>query len=291
MSYVERVQRSVDFIEQNLREDITLDGIANAAAFSPYHFHRVFSLTVGETIKNYIRKRRLTEAAYELRDSNRRILDIAFEYRFESQESFSRAFKKLFSVSPAIYRSLTKYPKFYEKKVLTEEGIMHRAKGIEVKSEIINKETFWVVGMEYRGSKEHHGEIPKLWGKFDGRSKEISNRQGKVVSYGVCFSTPSMLQKDEFYYMASVPVTSSDDVPEGMVAKEIKGGDFVVITHKGPISKISDTLDYVYGSWLPKSGFDPDDRANLELYDQRFKFEDPESEFDILVPIKKSSKS
>jgi len=289
MSYVGRVQIAVNFIEGNLRESISLPDVGKAAAFSPYHFHKIFSLTVGEGIKNYIRKRRLTEAAYELRDSDRRILDIALDYQFESQESFSRAFKKLFLINPGGYRDLTKFPKFYEKKKLTEEAIMHHAIGIEVKAGIIKKDSFWVIGMEYKGSKEHRGEIPKLWESFDKRAHEIPNRDGTKISYGVCFATPSMLQKDEMSYLASVPVSNPKNIPEGMVAREVKGGEFVVVTHRGGISKISTTIDFIYGSWLPKSGFDPDDRADLELYDERFKFNSDECEFDILVPIKKST--
>ncbi|UYO99245.1 helix-turn-helix transcriptional regulator [Oceanotoga sp. DSM 15011] len=69
-----------------------------------YHFHRIFNELTGETLKSYIRKRRLTEASKDLLNCNNSIIDIAFDYGFESQESFTRAFKKVFKVTPGKYR-------------------------------------------------------------------------------------------------------------------------------------------------------------------------------------------
>jgi AraC family transcriptional regulator len=283
MSYVVRIQNAIDYIEENLLEELQLIHIAKQANFSPYHFHRIFSATVGETIKTYIRKRRLTEAAYELRRDESRIIDIAIKYQYESQESFTRAFKKMFNVPPGDYRNLSTFPAHFEKSKLSEEAIMHRAYGIEVKANIVSMETFWVVGLEYVGPVTFQGD---LWDQFIPRMKEIKNATGKGVSYGVCYATPDMCQEGEVSYMASLPVTKAEDVPDGMVARKVDGGNFAVITHKGAISKISDTIDFVYNSWLPKSGYEVDDRADLELYDNRFMGEDDASEFDLLIPIK-----
>lgn len=285
MSYIARVQRSIDYIESRLQDEISLLEVAKVAAFSPYHFHRIFSLIVGETLKSYIRKRRLTEAAYELRDTDGRIIDIALTYQFESQQSFSRAFKKQFFVTPAEYRKLSKFPRYYEKKQLTEDVIMHRNEGININTTIITLPTITVVGLEYRGSRQHEGKIPALWGQFSQRQHEVPHRDGKAVTYGVCYANKDMIQNDDMIYIAGVPVTQVGELPEGMVSWQAKGGKFVSVTHKGPISKIRETLDFIHGTWLPKSGYDPDDRSDLELYDERFKFDDPSSEFDLFVPI------
>lgn len=286
MSYVTRVQSAIDFIEARLKDDISLLDVAKTAAFSPYHFHRIFSLIVGETLKSYIRKRRLTEAAYELRDGERRIIDIAVDYQFESQESFSRAFKKMFYVNPAEYRKLSKFPRYYERMQLTEESIMHRTTGIDIQSQIVTLDTITIVGLEYRGSREHQGKIPEMWGTFMSRIAEVPHRVGGNTTYGVCYANKGMIQNDDMIYVAGAPVTAVDKLPDGMVSWEAKGGKFVSVTHKGSITKIAETLDYIHGTWLPKSGYDPDDRSDLERYDERFKFEDPSSEFDILIPIK-----
>jgi AraC family transcriptional regulator len=98
------IGRAVIFIETNLYEPLTVESVADAVSYSYYHFHRYFQAVMGETIGSYIRSRRLTQAAYDLIYSNRRILDIAVSLYFESAESFTRAFKKRYGITPTEYR-------------------------------------------------------------------------------------------------------------------------------------------------------------------------------------------
>jgi len=98
------ITQEVDYIEQNLKGNMCLDNIANAAYCSPYHFHRIFKRIVGDTPGNYIRKRRLAEAAKELKESRKGILEIAMDYGFESQAAFTYAFKRQFNNPPGYDR-------------------------------------------------------------------------------------------------------------------------------------------------------------------------------------------
>jgi AraC-like DNA-binding protein len=104
MDYNQKIRTSIEYIEGNLGEKILLENLAKQVFLSKYHYHRVFHALVGETVMAYIRKRRLTEAAKELRESDIEIVDVALKYQFGSQESFSRAFKRMFKVSPGEYR-------------------------------------------------------------------------------------------------------------------------------------------------------------------------------------------
>ncbi|WCN37719.1 helix-turn-helix domain-containing protein [Aneurinibacillus uraniidurans] len=103
--YVSRIKQGIAYIEDHLKEDISLDQVARQSAFSTYYFHRLFQSIVGINVADYVRKRRLTAAAYELISTERRILDIALDYRFLTQESFTRAFKKMFYMTPGRYRT------------------------------------------------------------------------------------------------------------------------------------------------------------------------------------------
>ncbi|SCY61400.1 helix-turn-helix domain-containing protein [Alkaliphilus peptidifermentans] len=107
--YCKNTQNAINFIEDNLYNDIVLEEVANVSKFSLYHFYRVFSTLTGLTIKQYIRLRRLSMAAIEMRDTNNSIIDIAVKYGFNSQEAFSRAFSDMFSIMPGKYRK-TKQP-------------------------------------------------------------------------------------------------------------------------------------------------------------------------------------
>ncbi|HNW32031.1 MAG TPA: AraC family transcriptional regulator, partial [Caldisericia bacterium] len=92
IDYIDKMQDAIDFMEAKLKEDIRLNDVAFEVGFSSFHFHRIFLANVGETVTEYMRKRRLSEAARELMETDHRILDIAVDYQFESQEAFTRAF-------------------------------------------------------------------------------------------------------------------------------------------------------------------------------------------------------
>lgn len=104
MSYGENIRQSIDFIEQHLSEEITLDNLAQLSYFSKYHFHRMFKSTIGKTLMEYVRERRLIRAAHELIYSSKKITDIAFDLSFNSQDAFDKAFKRMYGITPKEYR-------------------------------------------------------------------------------------------------------------------------------------------------------------------------------------------
>lgn len=108
MTHIQEIQASLDYIEMNLHEKLTLDEISKFAGFSKFYFHRVFQKEVGISLYDYVRRRRLARAASVLLNTNTPILDIALTYRFESQEAFTRAFKSVYQLPPGKYRSAIK---------------------------------------------------------------------------------------------------------------------------------------------------------------------------------------
>ncbi|WP_211655736.1 helix-turn-helix transcriptional regulator [Planococcus alpniumensis] len=106
MNYEHFIQQSIQWIESHLHEAISANEIAAVSGFSQSHFHRIFQNTVGISAIEYIRKRRLANAASQLLYTDERIIDIAFFYQFESQEAFTRAFKKVYQLPPGRYRKI-----------------------------------------------------------------------------------------------------------------------------------------------------------------------------------------
>ena len=101
---LETIKKVVDYIEENLNDELNLDKIAEKAGYSKFHLHRILSKIVGETIHKYIQKRRLTEAARKLVYTDESIIDIALISGYESQQAFTLAFKKMYKSSPQMYR-------------------------------------------------------------------------------------------------------------------------------------------------------------------------------------------
>lgn len=108
MDYLDKVQKSLKYIGDNLTNSITLDDLSRQAYFSSYYYHRLFQSVVGEPLMEYVRRKRLLSAADDLLYTDNNITYIAFKYQFNSQDVFSRAFKRLFGVTPNEYRKLNK---------------------------------------------------------------------------------------------------------------------------------------------------------------------------------------
>ncbi|UII57574.1 AraC family transcriptional regulator [Cytobacillus spongiae] len=106
MIYSPVVQKTISHIESNLQEVLSLDLLADEVGFSRFHYHRVFQREVGVSIAEYIRYRRIANAASLLLYTDRKIIDIAFLFLFESQEAFTRAFKKYYGMPPGQYRKV-----------------------------------------------------------------------------------------------------------------------------------------------------------------------------------------
>lgn len=291
MDYIQRVRQAIAYIENNLEQKIFLEEIAKEACFSKYHFLRIFQAIVGDTAGNYLRKRRLTKASYDLIYTAMPLFDIAIKYQFESQQAFTRAFKNFFGISPGIYRreNISKY--MMECKELDEDRFNHISNSITLKPSYSEFSGCKLIGMETKTSMQEN-RISKLWADFFPRMKEIQNLTGKQQAFEFRkpdpnFELSEFTVETEFTEMAGLPVTSFDFIPEGMVKFEIPAGRYAVFTHLGKTQDLYKTYEYIWSVWLPCSQEEVDMRFDFELYDKRFLGpENPDSQIDIYIPIK-----
>ena len=289
IDYIDKMQDAIDFMEAKLKEDIRLNDVAFEVGFSSFHFHRIFLANVGETVTEYMRKRRLSEAARELMETNRRILDIAVDYQFESQEAFTRAFKKMFFMSPGQCRREKPAMHLFLRRCSDREGLKFmRGEKIEVDSKILELGEIRAVGLRCHGDVREGGlkqEIKQLWEKFNKVASSVKNISKTGIALGIC----SMIEGEEPHimeYVCSMKVDDVSDVPQGMVARKLSPQKYAVFTHKGELDKVGQTYDYIYQTWLPQSGCELIDAPDFELYDDRFAPDKDESEFDIYISIK-----
>lgn len=290
--YLKAINSALSYIEENLERPISLDELGNKAGISPYHFHRMFQAFTGYTPGEYIRKRRLTEAAMKLLKTDERLIDIALDYCFQSQESFTRAFRKQFKTTPARYRNLGENRYLFERKFISEETLIHWNGGITMQPQIIEKESFKVIGILGEFTLENN-TIPQMWEAFIPRMGEIGNKKNPQVSYGICSSPDpdanykEFTEQTLFNELVCQEVEHFDSIPAGMVTRTIPTGKYAVFTHKGPLANLKATYDYIYKNWLPGSGYTLPTNYDFERYDERFNPMNQEnSEIDIFVPIK-----
>jgi AraC family transcriptional regulator len=139
---------------------------------------------------------------------------------------------------------------------------------------------FSAVGITYFGNNSN-GEIPALWEAFNKRYTDIKNKSRSMICYGICDS--DMDSEGRFQYSACAEVDSFEGIPEGMEAKVVPAGKYMVYTYGGAIKDLGEFYESIFTEWLPSSRNEMDCRPQLELYDDRFM---RNGEFDIYVPIK-----
>lgn len=293
MEYAARIQLAIDYIEAHLTEALSLAEVAHQAAFSSWHFQRLFSALTGEPLKTYIRKRRLSAAAFELQQSQQRILAIACKYRFESQAAFTRAFQAQFGCPPGKFRLQPR--RLPAPLVISADYLNHLSGGFNMEPEIVNLEALHVVGLSNRfisilaPDANNFEVIPALWDRFNARKSEIQGaRPGVAVGLCLCEDDPSETENTgELSYLAGSVISAepSEPLPEGMRLISIAAGPYARFTHHGELTKLQHTMSYIHLTWSPRSGYQLDQRPEIEWYDSRFKPDQADSAFDILIPL------
>lgn len=300
MNYFQRFQRSIDFIENKLTEDITLVEVANKANCSLYHFHRIFKILVGNSVKEYIRKRRLTLAAEELVQTQKSVIDIAFDCRYGAPESFTRAFKKMYGLSPLQYRKWGVFIPLNYKADLLKIYLEEQKRGIKMKPVIKEKDEFIVVGIELNtqyGSCQR--DVPKFWNTFSKKESfnKLKNLKSPEQIFGICYgscngrcSNPDFaldpkIGEDGFGYLICSEVDHLEAVPEGFVFRTIPKGRYAVFTVKGGGPKIQKGVESIYKNWLSNTSYELADAPNFERYDETWTGKE-NAEMEIWIPIK-----
>ncbi len=280
---MQRFFKSIEYIEAHLHEKISVHDIAAASHYSTYHYSRVFKALVGDTPKEYLRKRRLTLAAKRLLTEDVGILELAIESQFDSQEAFTRAFKALFDMTPAQYRKINEPFRLLYKNPFNEQDMDYLQNRVSMEPEIIEHPAMKIVGI---ATQYDDGDLslPKLWSAFRPYRDSIPNRAGKDF-FGIYESYEESEDETRFVYICSAQVSNFDDVPEGMITRELEAQTYARFTHTGPIANLENTLRYIWGSWLPKSNYEYADKPDFELLPAGFNDADPENVIYLNIPV------
>lgn len=291
--YEERVEKAIRFVEENLKDRLTLERIAEQASFSKYHFLRIFSALTGETVGSYVRKRRITRSAEALINTRQSILSIALDYQFDSQEAYTRSFKTVYKTTPGQYRKKGIDQLVFRQNELSAERLDHLRSNISLVPEIIEIQAKKLIGMSIETSVVNNS-IPELWTEFTGRMPEIETDK-QTGRYGFQLYNPDLeieqIATDEsFESWATVEVENFRKIPSGMKPYTLAGGKYARFIHSGGVRNFQMSLDYIYGTWFPASAYEPDKRDAFQRYGEKFFGpNDIKSELEVYVPVTSSN--
>ncbi|WIV12470.1 AraC family transcriptional regulator [Proteiniborus sp. MB09-C3] len=298
MDYIDLIQNTIDYIDDNICEKITVDKLAEIAGFSTYHYYRVFYSFVGIPVMEYVTRRKLQYALSEL-SNNKKIFDIALDFGFETHAGFTKAFKKQFGYAPSFYRMHA--PIGFPQKVDLKKVKINKIGGIIMQPKIVNRDSFKIVGYEFKTTlrnNAHSRDIPAFWDQCNIEGKEAllykTQNPPRHGEYGICVNTN--METDEFSYVLGIEVTSFDNASEDMYTLEVPAATYAVFTTPSVasddgsfVSSIQGTWKYILEEWFPNSCYEIDDsKLDFEFYDERcHPWEYEKICMDIYIPIKK----
>jgi AraC family transcriptional regulator len=263
--YYERIVRTLIYIQRHLDDELELENLASVAAFSRYHFHRVFRGLVGESPKEHIRRLRLERAAQKLKQRDGPITEIALEAGFETHESFTRAFGVMFGVSPSGYRAAHQpAPQSTSGTHLDAVSGYHPPDyGEPLPVEVKEMPSMKVVFLRHAGP---YSQVGATWGRLMSWAgmRGLLGPQTRMI--GIVYDDPDITPADKVRYDAAV-VVNRPVQPEGEFGwREIPGGEYAVFTHQGAYENFENTYQRFFGGWLPGSGRELRDAEAFEEY-------------------------
>ncbi len=286
MTNREVILKSINFIENNLRNEITVMDISKEVCYSLYHFIRLFQNVTGFSPKAYLQQRRLSEAANDLMKTNKKIIDIAFDYQFGSHESFTRAFRKHLKSKPIDIRNGNTLSAFPLLCPITEDFVNQADKTKNKEPEIIKLEEIKLIGISVFVKDNDKGIIiTELWAKFLNQYNEIKNRIIPEKFYQVQFWSNNQELNGLFFFIG-VEVDSCQYDSLSFVSKIIPKAKYLRFIHKGFSNKVGYTYKYIYNQFLPDTDYKLTLPYNFEYYGKRYKGPYNEnSESEIYIPV------
>ena len=314
--YTARINSVIDYINQNLDGDLSLKKLSHIALFSPFHFHRIFSAMVGETLNQFIQRVRVEKAATLLVNNKRTpITDIALDCGFSSPATFSRTFRETFGMTASKWRTGGYHRR---RNICITESNIHQTiskqgKDFNISSMYIDNTTqnlTWRITMkdeqnvkvEVKDQPETYVAYIRHIGPYQGDSSLFEKLFQKLFQWAgprgllrfpdtkamcIYHDNPEITDADKLRTDICITVPQ-DTAVDGEVGKmTIPAGTFAIARFELKADEYKQAWDSVYGGWLPNSGYQPDEGPCFEIYHNDPK-EHPENKsiVDICIPVK-----
>ena len=271
---------TVNYIETVLDGEIDEKKISSLSGYSYPMFSRLFSMLTETTLSEYIRSRRLTEAAVDLRDTDEKIIDIAMKYGYESPDAFGAAFKKFHGFTPSEVKEGKPF------KLVSKIQLALSVKGgrsMDIRIE--KKQAFKVAG--YNEQDINSSLCPGVWDKLFGKySREEQTKLGKGESVGVCHDVES---PDRINYMAGYITTDVEKAKAmGLEVLEVDEAEYAVVELTGKVPEcIHAGWKYLMEVFFPEHGYIHSGKPDFEYYFKGDMYS-PDYKMELWVPVMKA---
>lgn len=264
MEWLRNLNNAINYIEENLEGTISYDEAARIACCSTSYFQRMFAYVAGLSLSEYIRCRKMTQAAFELQSGELKVLDIGLKYGYMSPTAFNRAFKSVHGISPIVARRTGVKLNSYLPLKLTVQVLG----GENMPYQLEKKESIRVVGMRIPLSddmEKNQKIVPEFWKEvLQGDSiKELCKLENKGLE-GILGVTAYINPQEIYYYIG---VATEMEIPESMYELKIPATDWVVFKCNGPYKEsVQNIFKRFLTEWLPFSGYQYAELPDLEVY-------------------------
>jgi len=286
------LDRVLAHIERHLFEPLSVGALADVAELSLFHFSRLFTARLGESVMAYVRRRRMLRAAAKLGQNPGvaddiaapALIELALDCGFESQEAFTRAFQQVFGVTPGRYkRDPARYQASAMERAMNQT--LAEKPNVTLLDGVTRKDAFVVAGISIRISKESVGEIPALWPKLM-KHVPFDGQKGQVC-YGLCYG--SNMTDGSFNYMAAAEIAPDKRPPAELTLMQVPAQTYAVfriILATGEIHpQMQAAMRTIFSEALPNSGRKPSGGIDLEVYGERFNPDKAGSVLDFYIPV------
>lgn len=286
MNSLEHMNRALQYIEENLADEIDNKEVARLACCSEYHFSRMFSFLAGITLSEYIRRRRLTLAAFDLKAGNARVFDVAIKYGYNSPDSFARAFQQLHGINPTQARNddipVKAFPRMTFQ--LTIRG------GSEMNYRIVEKDAFRIVGIKKKVPLIYHGVNPEIAAMWQTLTEETIDRLKKlsnVEPIGLLSASANFTEgrKEHGELDHYIGVATTQQCPDHLTQLEVAASTWAVFESVGPFpDTLQDVWGRIFAEWIPSSCYQLAEGPEI-LWNENKDVTSPSFRSEIWIPV------
>jgi len=293
--YVVRMHRVQAYIDAHLDEALDLHTLAEVAHFSAFHFHRLFSAWMGESLGDYLRRRRVEVGAMRLLSQPRlRVLDAALAVGFGSAEAFTRAFRVRFGTAPTAWRATQRQSRkdSNRSQVMSPDLTQHPVNVVANQNpdhtmhvEVIDRQPVTIAYLRHLGP---YGEpVARFWQEQYVPWARLNKLGPGHARYGISHDDPGVAAPEQCRYDACAEVAASF-APQGKAIKTtLPGGKYAVLAFSGTVAQVGEAWAALLRDWLPASGLQLDARPCFEYYPMGAGFDPVTGTFDceICIPV------